>query len=223
MKDQFTNFSSILRSKKDLMTCIFLTLIIQISVAIGTIKYDQEHNILGDINIFTLLGIFIGVIFLIFMMLSNKISFTTKQFLFILFSILNGLLLSSTIHIINDKHVVQTAALSTLVNFLLMFAFGLVIIYFGYDLSWMGIFLFIALLIAITILIITMFAPQSKEMNKKISIGIVILFSLFILYDTNNILLKYGNKNKSDCIRGALDYYLDILNLFTNYLRIDSS
>ena len=83
MKDQFTNFSSILRSKKDLMTCIFLTLIIQISVAIGTIKYDQEHNILGDINIFTLLGIFIGVIFLIFMMLSNKISFTTKQFLFI--------------------------------------------------------------------------------------------------------------------------------------------
>ena len=103
-----------------------------------------------------------------------------------------------------------------------MLAFGIIIVYFGYDLSWLGIYLFIALLIAITILIITMFAPQSKEMNKKISIGIVLLFSLFILYDTNNILLKYGNKNKSDCIHGALSYYLDILNLFSHYLRIDS-
>ena len=222
MKDQLKNFSSLLRSKKQLMTCIFLTLIVQITVAIGIIKFDEKHHLLGELTLLKSIGILVACLSLIFMMSSNKISFTTKQFLFVLFSILNGLLLSSTIQIINDKGIVETAALSTLINFLLMLVFGIIIVYFGYDLSWLGIYLFIALLIAITILIITIFAPQSKEMNKKISIGIVILFSLFILYDTNNILLKYGNKNKSDCIHGALSYYLDILNLFSHYLRIDS-
>ena len=46
------------------------------------------------------------------------------------------------------------------------------------------------------------------------------LFSLFIMYDTNNILLRYSGKN--DCIRGALDYYLDILNLFTSYFDLNN-
>ena len=222
MKDQLKNFSTLLRSKKQLMTCIFLTLIVQITVAIGIIKFDEKHHLLGELTLLKSIGILVACLSLIFMMSSSKISFTTKQFLFIIFSILNGLLLSVTIQIINDKGIVETAALSTLINFLLMLVFGIIIVYFGYDLSWLGIYLFIALLIAITILIITMFAPQSKEMNKKISIGIILLFSLFILFDTNNILLKYGNKNKSDCIHGALSYYLDILNLFSNYLRIDS-
>ena len=223
MKDQLKNFTTLLRSKKQLMTCIFLTLIVQITVAIGTIKFDEKYHLLGELTLMKSIGILVACLSLIFMMSSSTIPFVTKQFLFIIFSILNGLLLSSTIQIINDKEVVETAALSTLINFLLMLAFGMIIVYYGYDLSWLVIYLFIGLLIAITILIITMFAPQSKEINKNISIGIVILFSIFILYDTNNILLKYGNKNKSDCVHGALNYYLDILNLFSHYLRIDSS
>ena len=218
---ELSNFTSLLRSKKKLMTCIFLTLILQIVISIITIKYDEQNNLVGELTIGKSIGILVTCIALIFMMSSSKISFTT--ILFIILSIINGLLLSSTIQRINDREVVETAALSTLINFLLMLAFGMIIVYAGYDLSWLGVYLFIGLIIGITVLIVTTFAPQSKEINKKISIGIVILFSLFIVYDTNNILLKFGNTNKSDCIQGALTYYLDILNLFSNYLRIDNN
>ena len=52
MKDQLKNFSSLLRSKKQLMTCIFLTLIVQITVAIGIIKFDEKHHLLGELTLF---------------------------------------------------------------------------------------------------------------------------------------------------------------------------
>ena len=69
-------------------------------------------------------------------------------------------------------------------------------------------------------MIIRIFSPASTMVSKSIAVVTIILFSLFIMYDTNNILLKY--KGKADCIRGALDYYLDILNLFTSYLNMDN-
>jgi FtsH-binding integral membrane protein len=43
----------------------------------------------------------------------------------------------------------------------------------------------------------------------------VVLFSLYIIYDTNHILQReyYG-----DFITASMDYYLDILNVFVNLL-----
>jgi FtsH-binding integral membrane protein len=54
----------------------------------------------------------------------------------------------------------------------------------------------------------TLFSPTNSILT---TIGIV-LFSIYIIYDTNNILQKnyYG-----DFITASLDYYLDILNLFS--------
>ena len=88
----------------------------------------------------------------------------------------------------------------------------------------MGVLLFIGLLLLITSRIVTVLAyddkdvKEAKEKHKYLSIIGIVLFSLYILYDTNTILLKYKNKNKVDCIKGSLDYYLDIVNLFSNYL-----
>ena len=131
--------------------------------------------------------------------------------------------MSQLIHVINDPKIVESAAYATLINFALMFVFGLIIIYFGYDLSWLGGILFIGLLIMITVQFIGFFTEQSNQYYKNISYISVAIFSLYILYDTNRILLKYQNKSKSDCINGAMEYYLDIINLFTNYLNIDSN
>ena len=131
--------------------------------------------------------------------------------------------MSQAIHFINDPKIVESAAYATLINFALMFVFGLIIVYFGYDLTWLGGILFIGLLILITVQFIGFFTEQSNQYYKNISYISVAIFSLYILYDTNRILLKYQNKSKSDCINGAMEYYLDIINLFTNYLNIDSN
>ena len=226
MDNRLKKFSTLLRQKKDLMGCIFLTLIFQLVVSVVTMKYDQEKNLLGNllktnkslthiILIICFLGIFYGIF--------KTQSFLTKQLLFGLLSIIMGLILSAIVHIINDPELVESAAISTLINFGLMFILGLVIVYFGYDLSWLGIILFVGLFVLIAVQVIGMFSPQSDETHKMIAYASVVIFSLYILYDTNKILLKYQNKSKSDCILGAIDYYLDIINLFEDYLLIGSS
>jgi len=226
MDNKLKKFSSLLRSKKELMTCIFLTLLFQLIVSTLTMKYDQEKNIVGDLStnspLLTSLGMFIIPI-IILISIKYSESFLTKQILFGIFSIILGLIMSQAIHLINDPKIVESAAYATLINFALMFVFGLIIVYFGYDLTWLGGILFIGLLILITVQFIGFFTGQSNQYYKNISYISVAIFSLYILYDTNRILLKFQNKSKSDCINGAMEYYLDIINLFTNYLNIDSN
>ena len=223
MDNKLKKFSSLLRQKKDLMGCIFLTLIFQLVVSVITMKLDQDKNLLGNFmktnKYLPQIGLIISF-FAIFYGIFKTKSFLTKQLLFGLLSIIMGFILSSIIHIINDQELVESAVISTIINFGLMFLLGLVIVYFGYDLSWLGILLFIGLFVLIAVQVIGMFSPQSDETHKMIAYASVVIFSLYILYDTNKILLKYQNKSKSDCILGAIDYYLDIINLFEDYLNI---
>ena len=221
---RLTDFSRLLRSKKELMLCIFLTLMLQLSISIATMKFDQERQILSDYNPFVVL-IFSIIIFLLitYKLTDPKIPFIVKQVLFVVVSVFFGLLLSKLTHFV-DQEVVEAATVSTLVNFGVMLLVGLVIVYFKYDLGWMGIFLFIALLSVIITRIFLLFTDkeQREKSNYYLSRFVVLLFSLYILYDTNNILLKYKNKDNTHCVMGALSYYLDIINLFTEYLRINS-
>ena len=226
MDNKLKKFSTLLRSKKELMGCIFLTLIFQLVVSVVTMKLDQNMNIVGNLfseyPVGTMMGLFIIPILILIAIMYSK-SFATKQILFGLFSIILGLVMSLSIHIINDPKIVESAVYSTLINSVLMFVLGLIIVYFGYDLSWLGILLFISLLILITVRFIGYFTDKSNEYYKNISYISVAIFSLYILYDTNRILLKFQNKSKSDCVNGAMEYYLDIINLFINYLNIDSN
>ena len=214
-------FSNLLRKKKGLMICIFLTLIFQLIIATITMKLDHKHQILGKQSITVTVVYFVISFVLIYLMIGTKLPFIVKQLLFVLFSILWGLILSQGIHVIKDPKIIEGAALATLINTLLMLIVGFVIVYMGVDLGWMGIYLMIGLFVLITISFIRVFTPGSPMVNKVVSCVSIILFSMFILYDTNNILLKY--KGKDDCIRGALDYYLDIFNLFTNSLNLENN
>ena len=63
------------------------------------------------------------------------------------------------------------------------------------------------------IVMTTIFLKSSEFQERTLTIFGLILFSMYIVYNTNNILLKYRNGN-IDCIRGAVDYYLDIINIF---------
>ena len=219
---KLTEFSNLLRKKKDLIGCIFMTLLFQFIVTALTIRVDQTHHYLGNDNSFfkAIALLLVGGFMIVVMVGNNKLSFIMRQLIFVSFSILMGLLLSQTIYYINDPDIIHSAMLATIINSVALLLLGLIIVYFKYDLEWMGSLLFIALLLVITSRIIVSFSKNSTGYNKIISIISVVLFSLYILYDTNNILLKYKNTNKVDCIRGSLDYYLDVLNLFTSYLDI---
>ena len=65
-----------------------------------------------------------------------------------------------------------------------------------------------------------MLGPQLSTAKKTLSYIGLGLFSLFVVYDTNQILSRDYN---GDFITASMDYYLDILNLFTNLLNTNDS
>ena len=68
----------------------------------------------------------------------------------------------------------------------------------------------------------SLFFKDSPIINKYLSISGITIFMLYIIYNTNEILLKYKN-NKDYCIKGAYDYYLDIINIFVKLLEYKKS
>lgn len=84
------------------------------------------------------------------------------------------------------------------------------------DFTILGKFLFIALLVLIGASLQNYFFMQSTMASLLISSGCVLVFSGFILYDTQRII-------KGACetpIEGAIALYLDALNLFIHLLNI---
>ena len=92
-----------------------------------------------------------------------------------------------------------------------MFLIGAFLLATGIELGLKtGLFLFYSLFLLIIAQIFNIFHKSTILMKLLAAIGIII-FSGYIIYDTNTILQRnyYG-----DFITASLDYYLDIINIF---------
>jgi modulator of FtsH protease len=76
--------------------------------------------------------------------------------------------------------------------------------------------LFITLIVVIIASLVNYFLLQSPMMHIVITAGILLLFSLFTIYDTQNI----ANGAYSSPVDAAVSLYLDFLNMFTALLQI---
>ena len=161
--------------------------------------------------------ILIVIILLIFGIIVVK-SFRMKFILFTIFSIIQGVFLSLITRYLSDE-VIMSALFSMISIFILFMIFGIITVYFRINLSWMGIILFLFLLFMIVLNIVSIFIPQTEEQKKKLTILGIMLFSSYIVYHTNILLLKDKN---IDCIIGALNYYINLINLFTDIIRYDN-
>jgi len=84
------------------------------------------------------------------------------------------------------------------------------------DFTSMGKFLFITLIVIVVAGLLNVFWLHNPWMQVGIASVSAILFSAFILYDTQNIIQgNYGHP-----VDGALALYLDFINLFTSLLQI---
>lgn len=84
------------------------------------------------------------------------------------------------------------------------------------DFTTMGKFLFITLIVVIVGSLLNVFWLHNPWMQVGIASVSAILFSAFILYDTQNII----KGNYATPVDGALALYLDFINLFTSLLQI---
>ena len=76
--------------------------------------------------------------------------------------------------------------------------------------------LFITFIVIFIASLVNMFILQSPMMHVIITAGILLLFSLFTIYDTQNI----ANGAYSSPVDAALSLYLDFLNMFTALLQL---
>lgn len=150
----------------------------------------------------------------------QKFEAKTLNILFVIYSILNGLTLSS-IFLVYDLGLIETAFFITAGTFGACSAIGYFI---KKDLSTIGRIAYFALIGAVIATIVNLFM-HNEGLSAILNYVIVGIFTILTAYDTQK--LKNGGfhylaeeDQERWVIYGALDLYLDFINLFIYILRI---
>jgi FtsH-binding integral membrane protein len=216
-KRSFNDIIKLFNQKKDFLLKIFSNLIFQLIVTYIVATKAQGYDISKvHMNFFVFI---IPAFILIVLMTIIQIPFI-KFILFTMFSILFGLMLSHRFMVTNPD-VIKTALIGVLAIFVTMFLFTLFLLMLGIEVNeTFGLFLLIGLIAMIIVLIVSHFMKNYSKYHKIFSGILLFLFSLYIIYDTTNILIR--DFYKGDFISASLDYYLDIINIFVNLLSFNN-
>ena len=207
---------NILFQKKQFLVMIFANLIVQLGITYYVFYITPASKKKDAKFIFIIMALFAIILIIGLVPMPSWLKFI----LFCVFSYLEGLFLS-TIKTESNKQMIEAAIVGALSVFALMFAFGVGLLSFGVVLtSRIGILLFVSLLVLILAGVVSMFTGASPIANKILAFIGLIVFSLYVMYDTNRILQRdyYG-----DFITASMDYYLDIINIFLDILTLNSN
>ena len=203
---------------------VFLWMIVGLSLTIGTMFAVVGNESLASfvfsswrILIFAELGLVIALSAAI-----RKISSAVAGIMFLLYSVMTGLTLSFTLFLY-DYMVIILAFSTTVIIFVVMALFG----YFTKEnLMSFGRMLMVGLISLVVVSIINIFL-KSPSLYWIISYAGVVIFTALIGYDMQKIKLSLINNSHGDTetlskisILGALELYLDFVNLFLSLLRI---
>jgi len=215
--NNLTQLFKLISEKKGFFALILATLIFQLSITYyvsENVKIEEEEDKNKDSIKFDikLIGAYIAAFIIILILGFITMPSWLKFILFSLFSMAFGVILGYNKSGV-DPGIVKSALVGTASIFVTMFAFGLALIASGIKLGFkFGAGLLFALLLLVIVMIVNIFIAESSLLKKILVIGSLMVFSLYIMYDTNNILQRnyYG-----DFITASLDYYLDIINIFS--------
>ena len=204
-------------------TFLFFVLIIVISqLCITYYVMNRANN--PNINII-LMFILSIIIIIILSTFHEKIPALAQFLLFTLFSYLFGLLFYQVKQINQySQEFINEVILSTISVFISMAIVGFLLLSMGIRLGfkvWIVLFVgLLSIIISRIILIVTKTTPDNNiEKHRLLSSFGILLFSAYVIYDTN-IILQGTYYKKNEHIRAALSYYLDFVNLFSNNLSL---
>ena len=126
---KLNNFVKLMRNKKDLLNCIFFTLLTQVLITIIFIKVfynieDMTHlkDILNSkIYILILFLFFIIGLILIFILISSNLTYFQKYIVFILFSLIEAFFIYLILSRFSNE-VIKFAFYSTILIFISLFS-----------------------------------------------------------------------------------------------------
>lgn len=207
----------LLYNKKEFMLKVFATLVTQLGITYYVMtRYDREKDKDKIVpKTWVLVVLSFAIIFLLALVPMN-IYF--KLGLFTLFSSVTGFLFSSLMKFTNPD-LVQLAVAGTMAIFTSFFLLGAGLLFSGIKLGIKtGLFLLFSLLLLIIAMIVSYFTGEYSNSYKLLSGIGLLLFSAFIVYDTNKILQK---DYMGDFVTASLDYYLDLINIFIRLLNLN--
>jgi len=215
--------STLLYAKRDLLVKTFANLIFQLGITYYVMektdasKDKEKKGKKGKYN-YTFILIFLYMIAFILVLGFIPMPTWLKFILFCGFSYCSGYILSNLKSFVSEE-VINNALLGTTSIFAIMFALGLFMLLSGIKLGIKtAIFLFFCLLFLIIAKLFNNFTEKSSAISKNLTIIGIILFAVYIIYDTNTILQKNYD---GDFITASLDYYLDTINIFTSLVNLN--
>ena len=206
-----------------LMSKTFLWMFVGLLVTFVT-GYAVSHNETMIINIFK--GptyIILAIIELILVIaISAKVQSMSKnvaRIIFILYSFVTGLTFSAIFIVYNLTSILYVFLLTAVI----FLVFGLIGYFTKLDLTKWGTYLFMALFAVIICYLINMFVDNGT-FDMTITIISILVFMGFTAYDVQKI-KRLGEENDYQdednlCIVGALNLYLDYINIFLDLLKL---
>ena len=209
---------------------LFKSLYMQMAAALtitGLVAYFLSESVdfwyfLAE-NSFAIWGIFIAQIVLVIWLSARlpKMSMTSATLLFILYSALMGVTMS-TVFMIYTMSSIASVFFITAGTFLVMSLIGF---FTRIDLTRVGSLLFMALVGLIIASVVNIFL-HSETLYWVVSYAGVVIFVGLTAYDTQkikNTFIQYGvvdEMGQKLALFGAFSLYLDFINLFLHLLRI---
>ena len=192
--------------KADFMSKVFANLIFQSFLAYSTARMVIDNKEISRKVMENYILLFLTYIGLILLYAFRRFQTSTKFIIFSILSVLTGALMSSLRTF--DDEALKEALAATVGIFVVMFMAGVISTQFNIDMIPVALGLF-------ALYLITLVVSVFKKGSSKVFVPI---FALFILVETNLMLRKNYN---GDFVNGSLSYFTDIVNLFSQLLRMN--
>ena len=199
---------------------IFFWMFIGLAITFGIGYYvslngNMLYNVFSKYYIFLVIAEIAVVIWLSARI--RKMSPTTAKILFCLYSFLTGLTFSSIFVLYQITSIISIFGITALI-FLI---FALIGYFTKIDLTKLGVYLFMGLIGVIICSIINMFV-KSGTFDLTLTIIALIIFIAYIAYDIQIIKRNLYTFEEQDnlAIFGALQLYLDFINIFLRLLQL---
>ena len=206
---------ALVRAKRYFLTQVFATLVLQLAVALLTMHLLKDSPWVAKIfepRFLYLLVVVLPLLLLVFVLAAIPMPVELKMVLFTVISFGVGLLLTRLAKRYGDG-VVRAALAGTTAMFAVLIVVGGALAGAGVDLAPLSIYLFTALMALVVASVVMLFVKVSSLFQRVFSTLIVILFSIYVVFDTNMILQR---DYAGDFVEAALDYFFDFINIFQN-------
>lgn len=210
---------ALLREKAGFLAAVFGTLIFQLLIVLMIVKMVPNDDPLVDwFKRFGLLSILLQFALIICLAIV-PMPMPVKFAFFSLFAALVGFMLKLSLQKVPEE-IVRGALIATIAVFVFFVLVGLIISGFGIDLGPLGFLLLGVLLLLVIVSVVSSFMKTTSVFKKGLAIATIFLFSIYVVFDTNQILVR---DYAGDFVTAALDYFLDILNLFLSIVSYTNS